>query len=273
VTSRLQPSSETGAADWIRPRLVAGDEAPQSTWGVAFSFVPFGFDRYVRIFHPVEGSSDERASWADIAAWSGKAMHARVEFEVIQQRMPAPGAVEVSDSEPEVGRLAPDLVEALASVLGRHTEAAQRCWFCIWEGGWISGPASLNVSLAASPAERAAIQARYAAGWDLPFGREALDRPRVQLPGRSYVLLEGPLDAVVEIGAWQEWQGRSSFEPNSPNLWWPDDRSWCVGTEIDHQSTFVGGSDELVGDLLLDARFETFEIDPADSATDAVDRS
>lgn len=31
----------------------------------------------------------------------------------------------------------------------------------------------------------------------------------------------------------------------SPTLWWPDDRAWCVATEVDFHSTYLGRSAEL----------------------------
>jgi hypothetical protein len=32
----------------------------------------------------------------------------------------------------------------------------------------------------------------------------------------------------------------------SPNQWWPQDRAWCVASEIDLDSTLVAGSQDLV---------------------------
>ncbi len=43
---------------------------------------------------------------------------------------------------------------------------------------------------------------------------------------------------------------------NGPNLWWPDDRGWCLATEIDLDSTLVGGSAELIKGLLSDSDIE-----------------
>jgi hypothetical protein len=43
------------------------------------------------------------------------------------------------------------------------------------------------------------------------------------------------------------------------NLAWPDDRSWFVASEIDFDSTVVGGSRELV-DRVLASGLETAEI-------------
>jgi hypothetical protein len=48
----------------------------------------------------------------------------------------------------------------------------------------------------------------------------------------------------------------------SPNIWWPDDRAWCVATEIDLMSTFAGGSAACAEAILGDTRFESFPLDP-----------
>jgi hypothetical protein len=42
----------------------------------------------------------------------------------------------------------------------------------------------------------------------------------------------------------------------SPNLWWPDDRSWCVATEVDFSWTYVGGSHALIERVLADPALE-----------------
>ena len=38
----------------------------------------------------------------------------------------------------------------------------------------------------------------------------------------------------------------------SPNLWWPEDRSWFVATEIDVAWTYIGGTEATV-QAILDA--------------------
>jgi len=44
---------------------------------------------------------------------------------------------------------------------------------------------------------------------------------------------------------------------DSPNIWWPEDRAWCVATDIDLYDTYVGGSQECIeavlGNLELEA--------------------
>lgn len=68
---------------------------------------------------------------------------------------------------------------------------------------------------------------------------------RLRVPGRDYLLFQGPLDAVMSFldhfpRGWSQ----------SPSIWWPDDRAWCVATEIDNPDTYVGGSDACIERIL-----------------------
>jgi hypothetical protein len=58
----------------------------------------------------------------------------------------------------------------------------------------------------------------------------------------------------------------------SPNLWWPEDRAWFVATEIDFDSTFVGGDDPLIAVLVTDRRLEALPIALSARADAAADR-
>ncbi len=46
----------------------------------------------------------------------------------------------------------------------------------------------------------------------------------------------------------------------SPNLWWPDDRSWIVVTEIDGYSTYVGGSLAAITEIVTSLDVEAIEV-------------
>jgi hypothetical protein len=45
-------------------------------------------------------------------------------------------------------------------------------------------------------------------------------------------------------------------------LWWPDDRAWCAGNEIDASFTCIGGSRALIDELLARHDLEVLELDP-----------
>ena len=51
----------------------------------------------------------------------------------------------------------------------------------------------------------------------------------------------------------------------SPNIFWPADRAWCVASEIDFDSTLVGGSEKLITTLVEDPPLGAWQARPADS--------
>jgi hypothetical protein len=65
----------------------------------------------------------------------------------------------------------------------------------------------------------------------------------VRLPHRDYLLFREPL---AKAEGWED----------GPNLWWPDDRAWCVASEIDLPYTYVGGPKELVDAILRSPAIE-----------------
>jgi hypothetical protein len=73
--------------------------------------------------------------------------------------------------------------------------------------------------------------------------------PRLRHPGRDYLLFHGPLSAASRIGhqVTDSW-----FLPQSPSLLWAADESWLLATEIDFDSTLIGGSRPLI-DAVLNA--------------------
>ena len=67
------------------------------------------------------------------------------------------------------------------------------------------------------------------------------------------LLLTGPLDAAATS------LERPPFDQRA-NLWWPDDRAWCVASEIDLTTTDVGGNEDCVRDLLDDPGLEVLPV-------------
>ncbi len=82
-----------------------------------------------------------------------------------------------------------------------------------------------------------------------------------ELPWRTYELFEGPIEGATCFRT-------SRFQ--SPNLWWPQDRSWCVASEIDLPWTYIAGPRELVGDVLAATRLEALVASPDDPIVGAL---
>ena len=114
-----------------------------------------------------------------------------------------------------------------------------------------------------------------------PGVAEERQEPQLELPlGRNYVVFSGPLSAVDQIGdanptpaGFVEFGAGSTsatLEPSPvgrlwrevPHLIWPTGRSWLVVSEVDFDSTLVGGSAMLVNALVADPGLEAYEVEP-----------
>jgi len=78
----------------------------------------------------------------------------------------------------------------------------------------------------------------------------------VKTDGREYILFSGKLNAADAFIKYPDNQ--------SLNIWWPDDRKWCVATEIDFRSTYVGGSAACIKAILNHPVLESFLVNPED---------
>jgi hypothetical protein len=194
------------------------------------SLVPAGFAAYVRIFHPAHrsvGATLVPVRWSEIAASAGKQAHPGMQLVALtgSERFANAPLPGVYDDEPSQGSLPPELAEPLAATLTRHTATPERCWFAAW------------------------------AGWG-GLGATAMSAPTFEAPYREYHLLFGPVLAASET---VEDPGYSQ----SPNLWWPDDRAWCVAAEIDLNTTYVGCGEACRDAILALDELEALPIDPA----------
>ena len=265
LNSQLRHSTQVVEAEWLIPRLRAFGS------GVA-SIVPSGFPAYVRILHPARalGVKDEPITWAEVAARSSSIMHRLVQFHAIARTnpfgtaSPAPFGV----SRPESGNLPPHLLTVLCAILAGHTSTAESCWFCLWNGyGWIHRSPAASLMVFTPSGEAASSAGERSVAPDLRA--EVLEGPKVSLPQREYVLFHGPLHATRELGWTTPWR---SFEPQSPNLFWPQDHAWCAASEIDLFCTLVAGSEQLAEALLADSRLEAWRVFPDDPVTSESDK-
>jgi hypothetical protein len=251
----LPPSEDVEAAAWIGDRLhpFAQDVG---------SVIPPGFPAYARIFHPASASRDwvpVDVRWSTIASWSGRTVHPEMQFHAIASpaergqpvgRMPWSG-------EPRLGTPSKAQMKALAGLLSTSTSTPNACWYCLWDGyGYVTGAVVALHAFKQGPRSAGAQRPRR---WNLrmpmPKALGGLpDRKRVRLPHRDYLLFRGP---VAKAQGWED----------GPNLWWPDDRAWCVASEIDLPYSCVGGSPELIDAILADPAIEALPATLADGIT------
>ena len=156
--------------------------------------------------------------------WNGKVVHPQMNFSLLANldrvRYDSPSW----GSSPSVGSLPEDKCKRLAGVLGELTFTPERCYFGIWHG-WADFSNPLHSKL-----------------------------PTLVIPNadREYFILRGPLGGVMSFFEW--------ISDRSPNLWWPEDKSWFVATEIDFTTTFVGGSAACIQRVLAHPELEALPI-------------
>jgi hypothetical protein len=189
--------------------------------------------------------------WAEVAAANGRTMHPVAEWGSLTGDWAMHRQEGVWDQEPENGSLDPVTLAPLSAVLAHHTASPERCWFAVWEGYGEGLTVLIFVDQSAPPgtAERARREAEE---------KEAAARERrhaaarFTLPDRGMQLYGAPLGAVASP-EFLEPIGRAG---HSPNLWWPDDRAWCVGSEIDLMTTYVGGTHDCIEAVLAEPALE-----------------
>jgi hypothetical protein len=222
VIGALELATDVSPADWV----VSGVRSFEYDVG---SLVPQGFPAYARVFHPAgrragEGTAEVR--WAEVAEANGRRAHPAMEWIAITgswRFLQDTSQPGVWDDPPWQGSLPVRQAARMAELLAAHTATPERCWFGVWEG----------------------------------FGALALPRegsPLVPMPQRPMLLLSGPLSAVTTSLAEPPLDQRAS-------LWWPQDRAWCVATDVDLMTTYVGGSEACVAALVADDELEVMAVD------------
>jgi hypothetical protein len=218
--------------DQVEVGWIAGGRRPFADYAVG-SLVPVLFERYARILHPAWASADVAVRWDAVARWSGRTIHALVQWEPLAVPAAEAGAAPFS-RPPQTGGLPPRQLAALCERLARATTTPERCFIGIWEGyGW----------------------------HDLADLGELAE---LRLDQRTFLVTEGPISLAARL-AWGLPGGRPT--PVAPTILWPADHAWFVASDPDLDSTYVGGSGLLVDELLADAALEAWPVEPTDRVT------
>lgn len=249
----LRPVDGAEVGAWIGPALGGG-------WGAVTNQVPQIFEAYARIFHPAYDAEGGRVRWGEAVRRLGRIAHPEMQWHQIvgtadtfgQENSNWPGEI------PDLGEMEIEDLDRLCALLAKRTTDPDHCFFGLCE---------INHD---------PLVDKVASGRSNP--------PRLELPlGRDHLILEGPLSAVVQIGdtdppglIWAvsvepgaeppterpEPDPTDPFWREAPSLIWPADRSWFVASEVDFDSTLVGGSRELVTALVATPDLEVYEVAP-----------
>ena len=235
-------------ASWVVERLRPwGNTYPQPV----ACFLPDIFEAYARLLHPGreywrrdDGSvALTMRSWSDLGARGGVDITAATRWEEVSAFGPQAGTSDDLD-EPLEGTMPALLVELVARFVGGWTRTPGNVWFGMWEGNgtWWKGAHSV-LSFGDDPNSTA-----EAHRIDDERDRVLRAAPTFGTPERKYFLMSGPLSAAPALN--------QAAGYRSPNLWWPDDRAWFISTEVDAQSTYVGGTASMIDALVASSDIE-----------------
>lgn len=239
------------------------------------------------------------ATWAETAAAFGTTLHPLAQWDALV-RSPEYGANQMTSPDgrwfgaPMAGELDPQLLPSLVRVLSENTSAPDDVVAGLWEGrGGLLGhlgrhpsrtffqagdPADADLArhnrmLGSSLSDRFNNVFRKPAWQEGILSREVSEGPRLDFRERAFVLFRGDV-AEFAVDDWRmrmPWRDHPAeamgFAPSaqSPSLLWPADRAWVMVSEVDFDSTIVGGSRELVDAICRSPGLEALPL-PADAS-------
>jgi len=241
----LKVMDGAAAGAWIRPAL--GSEVSRVA-----DQVPQIYEAYVRIFHPAVLAGGKPVRWAEVAEAMARTAHREMQWESL-----IAGSSEWEGQAPMTGWMDVDELDSLCEILAPHTTSPDHCYF---------GLCTIEC-------------------WEESFSADEL-KPLLELPhGRDHIVLAGPLSAVDQIA--RDWSRSSSGSAiffarkgdaaspkppddwgprrDVPNLIWPEDHSWFLASEVDFDSTLVGGSAALIEAIVQSPALEAWQVEPTDS--------
>ena len=195
------------------------------------ALVPASFEAVARVFHPAVryvGDDDVEVRWTSVAAANGTTPHPLMQWGSVT------GSMEYfeNDDQSPLWHGAPARGHLPAPVAERLVEVLTR---------WTTTPDVCWFAVAQG-------------------GAVIADHPPLSLPRCEYWLVNGPIRlAAANMAA-------EPFE-QSANLWWPADRAWCVATDVDLVTSYVGGSADCIAELLAAPGLETAPAEPGQRVT------
>lgn len=174
--------------------------------------------------------------WRDTLAWGPNVFPARVR---VLHRAEDALLDSATAAQMLEGKMGETDMNALVSVLARHTATPDDCFFALWVGhGEINGSAR-RLASASSRSSRLRRREKLA-------NAHAFPDAWFRVGPRQFVLFSG---ALGDAGRWPPPLGASQLVL-PPTLMWPADHAWCVASDIDRGWTGVGGEHDLICALM-----------------------
>ena len=221
-------------SDLDAPALVSAELRRQGVNAIGYG-PPVGYERYVRILHPMNSGDDvdeAMMTWRTVAQMGSIDIGARTTWADVMAGIDARTARQpwfAFDLEPVPSTLpraqCAALLRRLASV-----STSSRCIFGTWDG--------------------------YA---DLDRG--VASAPHVDVVGRTTCVFVRPISVDVPDTTDRESPLRRF---RAPNLWLAADRQWLVTTELYSLDTILAGTTSVIAAVKAESRLEVVDVDHSD---------
>jgi len=159
---------------------------------------------------------------------------------------------------PLKGRMVPREFAALCrTIMAHEVDPANEWRFAFWIGWAWSAP------LRGSRRDKAMHlhQEAMAEETSIRFSDGELHLPLLELDDREYRVIVAPPQASLEFSVSDGPWGALS----TPSMLWSSKHEWCVATEVDFDSTLVGGPTSLISEILASDELEVWGVGPGDS--------
>jgi hypothetical protein len=187
------------------------------------ALVPPVFAAYARVFHPAvryAGDDDVDVPWAEVAAANATVAHPAMEW---------------------------------ASITGLMEFFDQADQSPLWDGAPARGHLPAQIASAMAGVLRQHTRTPDDCWFGVPAELIAADGEPLELGGTGFWVVRGP----VELAA-----ANMAAEPaeQSAGIWWPADRAWCVVTDLDLVTSYVGGSAACIAEVVAQPGVEAAEV-------------
>jgi hypothetical protein len=197
------------------------------------SLMPPVFDAYARVFPPAHrrvpawpDDVDAPVTWHAVAAANRRIAHPAMEWGSIVGSWSIAAQPGLWDSKPECHEIPAAIANEINRILTSHT-GTDRLHYAVWEGyGEVHTAMRDN-----------APQLR--------------DADILHLPMRRMYVTQGSIDDAAEPFRLPE---------RTADLWWPADHAWCVATDVDLMTTYIGGSIDSITALLSSDALEAMPV-------------
>lgn len=287
--SLLSICENAEAARWISEDINQFDYSQSRTLPVS-AILPSTFEAYARIFHPAyKLTYTERKvlRWEEVAEQCSRVSHAKMQWNNIfcehfsdyhaaQDKEIKAGSIDF----PSEGSLTRDMATTLWTLLENYTQA-NNCFFAIWEGYGRHGELLKQAPTLEIPGRRfhifeGEISAIENSFYSM-FPSEPLIFRSVRAPILFGITIRNPFSKVPKYEPTEldelirNMPQPEEFEYQSANMWWAADNSWCIASEIDLNTTYIGASQEVINAIVNCKNLEAYQVEITDDITNTSD--